>query len=148
MNQDDNLVSNLRNWVEVFMRLSMRQLLQYSHESGLSMQQIRTLFHIHDCPRGITNIGEHLGITKAAASQMIDKMVEQGFITRVEDPQDRRGKNITLTDKGLIAMQKSLDARQGWLEQLAASFSGAEKEQVAQSLASLVEKARKMETGS
>ncbi len=127
------------------MRLSMRQLMQYSRESGLSMQQIRTLFHIHDCPRGITNIGEHLGITKAAASQMIDKMVEQRFITRVEDPQDRRGKSITLTEKGLLAMQKSLEARQGWLETLASRFSPEEGEQVTQSLSLLVEKARQLE---
>jgi DNA-binding MarR family transcriptional regulator len=147
MDNNDQLVITLRSWVEVFMRLSMRQLMQYSHESGLSMQQIRALFHIHDCPRGITNIGDHLGITKAAASQMIDKMVEQGLMTRVEDPQDRRGKNITLTEKGLLAMQKSLQARQGWLENLAASFSVSEKEQVSQALASLVEKARRIESG-
>ncbi len=124
----------------------MRQLMQYSRESGLSMQQIRALFHIHDCPRGITNIGEHLGITKAAASQMIDKMVEQGFITRVEDPQDRRSKSITLTEKGLLAMQKSLEAREGWLDHLAASFSASDKDHVAQSLSVLVNKARQLET--
>lgn len=145
MKKDNNLVLNLRSWVEVFMRLSMRQLMQYSHESGLSMQQIRALFHIHECPRGITNIGEHLGITKAAASQMIDKMVEQGLITRVEDPQDRRGKNITITEKGLHAMQKSLEARQGWLEKLASRFSPDEGDQVTQSLLILVEKARQLE---
>ena len=111
MNRDNNLVVNLRSWVEVLMRLSMHQLLQYSRESGLSMQQIRALFHIHECPRGITNIGEHLGITKAAASQMIDKMVEQGFITRVEDPQDRRGKHITLTEKGISISRTQSSSR-------------------------------------
>lgn len=130
------------------MHLSMHQLMQYSRESGLSMQQIRALFHIHECPRGITNIGEHLGITKAAASQMIDKMVEQGFITRVEDPKDRRGKNINLTEKGLHAMQKSLEARQGWLEKFASKFSPDESDQVTRSLVMMVEKARQLENES
>lgn len=146
MNQNENLVSILRSWVEVLMRLSMRQLMQYSRESGLSMQQIRALFHIHDCPRGITNIGDHLGITKAAASQMIDKMVEQGFINRAEDPLDRRGKNITLTEKGILAMQKSLHARQIWLDDLASRITPKEGEQVIQSLSILVEKTREIET--
>ena len=146
MNQDNDLISNLRSWVEVFMRLTIRQLMQYSRESGLSMQQIRTLFHIHGCSRGITNVGEHLGITKAAASQMIDKMVEQGLITRVEDPHDRRGKKIDLTEKGILFMQKSLEARQGWLENLASRFSPEEGEQVTQSLSMLVEKACQLET--
>lgn len=127
------------------MRLSMHQLVQYFHESGLSMQQIRALFYIHESPRGITNIGDHLGITKAAASQMIDKMVEQGFITRAEDPQDRRSKHITLTEKGILAMQKSIEARQGWLENLASRFSPEEGDQLTQSLSLLVEKARQLE---
>lgn len=145
MNQDKDLIFNLRNWVGMFMRLSMHHLMQYSHESGLSMQQIRVLFLIHRCPRCITNIGEHLGITKAAASQMIDKMVAQGFITRVEDLQDRRSKHISLTEKGLLAMKNSLEARQGWLENLASRFSPEEGEQIAHSLSVLVEQARQLE---
>lgn len=145
MNQDNLLVSILRNWVEVVMRFSIHELMQYSRESGLSIQQIRVLFHIRECPRGITNIGEHLGITKAAASQMIDKMVEQGFITRVEDSHDRRSKNINLTEKGILAMQRIIQARQSWIENLASRFSHIEGDQVTQSLSILVKKARQME---
>jgi DNA-binding MarR family transcriptional regulator len=146
MNNQDPFISIFQTWIEIFMRQSMRHLIYYSQESGLSMQQIRALFRIHDCSRGVSDLGDHLGVSKAAASQMLDRMVEQGFILRSEDPNDRRGKHITLTDKGLEAMQKSVEARQGWLKQLAGEFSSAEKEQIAKSLIILVEKARKIES--
>lgn len=126
----------------LFMRQSIRYLAQYSHESGLSMQQIRALFHIHDFQHGVTDIGDHLGVTKAAASQMLDKMVEQGFITRSEDPQDRRGKQIHLTEKGSMAMQASLQARQSWLDVLAVQFTPTEKVEITRALSMLLEKAR------
>ena len=145
MSRNDSFVNNLHDWMSIFMRQSMRHLAQYSQESGLSMQQIRALFHIHECPRGVTGIGDHLGVSKAAASQMLNRMVAQGLILRCEDPLDRRGKHITLTEKGILAMQKSLEARQGWLEQLSARFSPTEKEQISQALAILVEKARQMD---
>lgn len=148
MNQKDPFIESLQQWIAVSIRQSMRQLVQYSHESGLSMQQIRALFRIHECQRGVTDIGDHLGVTKAAASQMLDKMVEQGFITRTEDPQDRRGKHITLTEKGQLAMQKSLEARHGWLTQLADKFSIKEKEEISHALSILVEKARQVEIDS
>lgn len=148
MSAQDPLIISLQAWIETFMRQSMHNLVQYSHESGLSMQQIRALFRIHDCARGVSDIGDHLGVSKAAASQMLDRMVEQGFILRSEDPIDRRGKQITLTEKGLTAMQKSMEARQGWLNQLAVKFSAVEKEQVTRALEILVVKARQIDPDS
>jgi DNA-binding MarR family transcriptional regulator len=145
MKPQDPFIESLQAWIGIFMRQSMRQLVQYSQESGLSMQQIRALFRIHECQRGVTDIGDHLGVTKAAASQMLEKMVEQGFITRTEDPQDRRGKHITLTEKGQLAMQKSLEARHGWLTQMAGEFTPKEKEEISHSLSILVKKARQVD---
>jgi DNA-binding MarR family transcriptional regulator len=146
MHSDDSFVSILRTWIEVFMRRSMHNFLRYSKESGLSMSQIGALFHIHRESLGVSGLGDHLGISKAAASQMLERLVQQKLILRTEDPQDRRSKRIVLTEKGCRTLHKSMDARQEWLNDLATTFSTSEKEQIISVLNILIEKAKQVET--
>jgi len=42
-----------------------------------------------------------LGVTKQAASQLIDTLVLRGYLTRSVNPEDRRRMTIDLTDRGL-----------------------------------------------
>jgi DNA-binding MarR family transcriptional regulator len=53
-------------------------------------------------PNGATGIelAEHLGITKQAATLMVDYLEEHGYVRREPHPTDRRGKLIRLTDRG------------------------------------------------
>ncbi len=44
-----------------------------------------------------------LGVTKQAASQLIDTLVLRGYLTRQVNPQDRRRMMIELTDRGRSA---------------------------------------------
>jgi len=44
-----------------------------------------------------------LGVTKQAASQLIDTLVLRGYLTRDVNPQDRRRMTIALTDRGRAA---------------------------------------------
>jgi hypothetical protein len=44
---DGSLVITLHKWIEIFMRHSMQHFIRYSRESGISMSQLGTLFHIH-----------------------------------------------------------------------------------------------------
>jgi DNA-binding MarR family transcriptional regulator len=52
--------------------------------------------------RGATGneIAEHLGVTKQAASQMIEYLEQQSYIVRKPHPLDGRGKLVTLTERG------------------------------------------------
>lgn len=45
-------------------------------------------------------IVKELGLTKQAASQLIDSLVERGYLTRTVNQSDRRKANIGLTEKG------------------------------------------------
>ena len=136
----------LQEWVAVFMRRSMRSFIRYAREHGLSMSQINALFHIHRASgSGVTDLGEHLGISNAAVSQLLERLVQQGLILRYEDPADRRAKKLTLTDKGAQTLQEGIHARQGWLHDLAGTLSAAEKEQVAAALTILIEQTKRLE---
>lgn len=53
-------------------------------------------------PGGATGIelAEYMGITKQAASLIVDELEKRGYVRRQPHPSDRRGKLIVLTERG------------------------------------------------
>jgi DNA-binding MarR family transcriptional regulator len=148
MQSVDPFVNTLGEWIEVFMRRSMHNFICYSKEKGLSMSQIGALFRIFRGKSSVSDISDNLGVTSAAASQMLERLVQQGLILRKEDPNDRRVRQIVLTDKGRQILQESIAARQGWLENLSRTLSDSQREQVTAALNILIEKANELEQSS
>lgn len=143
MRQDDAVVVTLQKWIEVSMHRSIRDFICYARESGLSMSQLGALFHIHHSgTSGVTDLGDHLGVTSAAASQMLERLVRQELILRSEDPSDRRVKQIFLTDKGLHVLRESIRSRQAWLYDLVGTLSASEQEATIAALNVLIDRAR------
>jgi DNA-binding MarR family transcriptional regulator len=139
-------IATLQEWIEVSIRSSMRHLIRYARENGLSMSHLGALFHInHIGSCGVTDLGDHLGVTSAAASQMLDRLVQQELILRNEDPNDRRVKQIILTRKGHQILEKGIHARQGWLDDLAQTLSDSEKETVMEGMEILINKVNQLD---
>jgi len=146
MPASDQFLSVLHEWTGVFMRNSMHNFLLFSKEKGVSMPQIGALFQIRRkgvC--SVSDIGDELGVTSAAASQMIENLVHLDLIRRSEDPQDRRAKQLVLTEKGRKILQESIHARQAWLSALVGLLTSQEQTQVTSALKILVEKADRLE---
>ena len=141
---DDPFVATLSKWIEIFMHHSMRNMIRFSKECSLSMPQIGALFHIHKGASGVSELGDGLGVTSAAASQMLERLVQSNLVLRSEDPHDRRVKQLVLTERGRQILHESLHARQSWLGDLANTLSAAEKEQVKASLKILIDKANRL----
>ena len=145
MKSTDPFTAALQEWVEITMRRSMHNTVRFAKESGLSMSQMGALFHLHrkgSC--AVSDLGDHLDITNAAASQMLDRLVEQGLILRTEDPNDRRLKHIVLTERGKQLIHDSLHARQAWTDELAASLTAEEKKTLTDALHILVDKVKQV----
>ena len=53
-------------------------------------------------PHGATGneLAEHLGVSKQAASQMVDYLEAHGYVARRPHPSDGRGKIVVLTERG------------------------------------------------
>jgi DNA-binding MarR family transcriptional regulator len=148
MNPDPTLSQVLHSWAEVFMRQSFTNFKRYMDEWDLSPSQISALFMLHHCTKcGISDIGEHLGVTNAAASQMVERLVKQGLITRMEDPGDRRFKLIQLTQQGQSAIEEGIRARLEWLEQMTTAFTPEQQESIAAAMVLLTKAAREIEAG-
>lgn len=145
MQRPDLLAETLQQWIAVFMRRSMRNFIRYTRENNLSMSQIGALFHIHhEGSSGVTDLGDNLGVTSAAASQMLERLVQQDLIVRSEDQFDRRVKQLALTERGTRIIQESIQAREGWLDDFAKMFTPSEKAQVIAALDLLIEKAKQL----
>lgn len=73
-------------------------------------------------PHGATGneLAEYLGITKQAASLMVDFLEEHEYVVRRPHPTDRRGKLIILTNKGwrcIVATEAAFASIEGkWAE--------------------------------
>jgi len=142
MQNTDPFVDTLRKWLQVSMHRSIRHLFCYTRESGLSMSQLGALFHIHHSGSSdVSDLGDDLGVTSSAASQMLERLVQQDLVLRSEDPSDRRVKQIVLTDRGCQVVHESMHTHQSWLYDLAENLSDSEKEAIVAALNILIDKA-------
>ncbi|MFF7793275.1 MarR family transcriptional regulator [Streptomyces sp. NPDC007991] len=48
----------------------------------------------------VTDLAAHLGVTKQAASQLVDEMVRKGYAERRPHPEDARARLVVLTGRG------------------------------------------------
>jgi DNA-binding MarR family transcriptional regulator len=146
MPEVNDFATTLRAWAEVFMRRSMRDLREVTRQTGLSMSQISTLFRIYRggvC--GVSDIGEDLGVTSAAASQMVERMVRLGLLERSENLKDRRNKPRKLTAQGQAAVCEMIDARQRWLEDLTAALTPEQQQGIVAALTVLTQAAKDLD---
>lgn len=67
-------------------------------------------------------VAEHLGVTKQAASQLVEQLVQRGYLTREADPRDGRSRLLKLTARGWActraAEQAAADTVAEWGHQL------------------------------
>jgi len=136
----------IRSWMDVFMHRSMRGWGLFAKSTGLSMPQFSVMMQLHykgAC--GMSEVSERFEITAAAASQLVDKLVQSGFIKRDEDPHDRRAKVLNITDKGRELIQRGIEERYRWVDQLAEKLTAEERAQVSDALNIMTRAAQELE---
>ncbi len=140
-----DLTTMVLDWSTTFIRLSLHDFNRYTRGVGLSLAQMTVLMHLYyQGPGEVTNFCEMMQLSPAGASQMIERMVQQGVVQRTETPGDRRVRLVSLTEQGRQVVEESIAARQSWVEQLVAGLSAEEGEQVAKALGILNEHAGKL----
>ena len=126
---------SIQAWMDIFMHRSMRGWWRYAKSTGLSMPQFSILMQLHHKgPCGMSGISEGYEITPAATSQLVDKLVQSGLIQRVEDPNDRRAKLLSLTDKGRELILNGIKERYRWVDEMADKLTADERVQISEAL--------------
>jgi DNA-binding MarR family transcriptional regulator len=72
----------------------------------------------------VSELAGHLGVTKQAASQLVDELVGKGYVQRQAHPDDARARLVVLTRKGRVctraAEAAAADIIHGWTKILGA----------------------------
>jgi DNA-binding MarR family transcriptional regulator len=58
----------------------------------------------------VAELAEHLGVTKQAASQMVQHLESRGYVTRAPHPDDARAKLVVLTERGRACTAAATEA--------------------------------------
>jgi DNA-binding MarR family transcriptional regulator len=112
-------------------------------ESGLTFSQMKVLVELETADedaRTVTALSDELGISPASASRAADGLVRKRLATRVEDPDDRRVRRLTLTARGRELADRIISARLAGLEDFTASLDGDEKQKLEAALDALLER--------
>lgn len=143
------LIQTIRHFMDFAMHHSMRERAHFAKATGLSMPQFGILMQLHyrhNC--GVSDLSERFDITNAAASQLVDKLVQSGLIQRAEDPNDRRAKLLNLTDKGRDLIQQGLEGRYRWVDEVAGKLTAEERAKVSEALKIMTQAAEELEAES
>jgi DNA-binding MarR family transcriptional regulator len=105
--------------------------LRKMEESGLSLTQVKALLMLAgpeaEEPYAGRDIAERLQVSLASVSRAVDGLVRSRLVRRVEDPDDRRVRRLSITDKGRRLAGEIVAARLADLEAFAADLSPAQR---------------------
>lgn len=147
MSDKTQISQSLRSWMEAFAHRSMQNSARFIKSSGLSMPQFFMLMHLYRHEQcGISDLSEHMDVTAAAASQLVDKLVQAGLLVRVEDPIDRRAKRVSLSPAGRELIERGIAERLRWVDELVVALDEEERMKIAAAFSILTEKAEMIES--
>jgi DNA-binding MarR family transcriptional regulator len=131
MSEQEIFLNSLIDWIEKSTHLSNHALFRHVHESELSRSQIGTLFRLyHHGPNTVNDLADHLDVTNAAVSQLLNQMIDMELIERSTDPKDRRVKLIALTEKGRQVTEETKRSRHIWVKDFANYLTDEEQQKL------------------
>jgi len=111
-------------------------------ELNLTIVQLKSLFFIDS--EGTTNfkkLAGALGVTPPDVTRIVDRLVQQGMVTRRENPEDRRMQLLQATKKGAALLTKLRENKTTHLYRILTHLSIEELTTVAKGLRALVKAA-------
>jgi DNA-binding MarR family transcriptional regulator len=139
-------LSAFHEGLEVVMAHVIQDFMRFMKQHGLSTPQINALMYIYhagECQ--VSDIGALAEASNAAASQLVERLVQQDLVERKEDPANRRTKILRLTEKGKGLIRDSVPSNH-FLMVLMASLTAAQRETVQAAFGILAQAARQIQT--
>lgn len=141
MGSQDEFLQTLEEWSKLYFFQTITEFFNYLKNSDLSILQAYALTHLFFKGRmKVSDLQEHLLVSPGAASQLVDRLEKLGMVERVEDPNDRRVRNVIVSAKGKHFVQEQFVMSQHWLTEIPADVSPEQMEQIATILAMLIQK--------
>jgi DNA-binding MarR family transcriptional regulator len=120
------------------------EFLRTLEESGLTLTQCKVLTALGASserePRAAKDIATPIGASLPTVSRAVDALVRRDLVSRVEDTDDRRVRNLVLTDDGERLVRQLLATRIDGLAAFIADLTPNQRRKLATALDSLLER--------
>lgn len=100
----DHELAAWRGLLETHARVTQHLDTQMRAEHGLSVSAYEVLMFLADAPdhrMRMADIAERILLSRSGCTRLVDRLVDQGFVTRCADTADARGRYAQLTESGL-----------------------------------------------
>ena len=135
MSSQNDFLNVMESWASIYLFNSLTEFFNYLKLSDLSMLQAYALtFIFYKGSSKISDLCEHMMVSPAAASQMVDRLERQNLVERTAEPGDRRVRNVVLSDQGENFVKQSIEARQSWVKEIPAKLSEEQLDQISTAL--------------
>jgi DNA-binding MarR family transcriptional regulator len=135
----------IRRWVQASDMRSMAEWRRFVRGAGLSMPQLSLLMRLyHGGGCSVHDLGKGLGVSSAAASQMVDRLVQAQLVDRVESPEDRRVRTVALSAQGRHLIDRRIRSRYRWVDELVGELGADTKASMGKVLHALIEAEKRL----
>lgn len=119
--------------------------LRVMEDSGLSMTQCKALLELGGLGQAaetwqVGDLAEVFGVSVPSMSRAVDALVKEGLATRVEDPVDRRVRQVRITAKGKELVDTLVTVRQTGMQVFASTLSAAQRRKLDAAVDSLMDR--------
>ena len=119
--------------------------LRVIEESGLSITQCKVLLELGGLGQTaeawqVGDLAEVFGVSLPSMSRAVDALVKKKLATRVEDPDDRRVRQVRITARGKDLVETLLTVRQTGMEAFAATLSAVQRRKLDAAVEALMDR--------
>ena len=100
---------------------------EVARQAGLSTSELHSLRHLMDTPMGPVDLAKALGVTSAASSGVVDRLVARGHAERRPHAGDGRRTEVVITESGRVEVFAMLAPMFAALAELDSSLTDAER---------------------
>jgi DNA-binding MarR family transcriptional regulator len=127
------------------MKRYVREQLPPLADGGMSEERFRTLLTLRYYGKGyLKTLAAHDGLSSSALCIMLNRMVEEGFAARAEDPEDRRNVFYELTPAGSTRLKGEIERRTDLIQEKLRAFGGAEMARFARAIETVLSGVEKL----
>ena len=140
MTTPNDPMQTMENWAKLYFFQSLTDFFNYLKQTELSLLQAYALTYLFfKGPLKMSDLCEHMLVSPAAASQLIDRLEKLEMVMRISDPSDRRVRKIIVLDKGKSFVQENFRFSQSWITEIPADITPEQVAQITEVLSMLLQ---------
>jgi len=119
--------------------------LRVIEDTGLSMTQCKALLELGGLGHSaeawqVSDLAEVFGASVPSMSRAVDGLVKKGLATRVEDPDDRRARQVKITSEGKDLVETLVAVRRTGIEGFTSTLTATQRRKLDAAVESLMDR--------